>query len=907
MSVALLSYFINLKAAFGLFSVIVLLGVTIGMYRFAKIWIKEQDASFAAIYIVLSSCIVETLHIFGQVPTLTGLCFLLNALPDIYNWLRSGKIRYALMSISMMGVVSAAHHVTTIFGIVFFIAPVCGLAFLDVARETEAYPTWKEYFLTLKRLIPRLIVLGGGMLTLLIVIIFPYWYNSKTDPITQISIPHGSRDSFFEYPNSGFVFFLIPLGLSLWLFPYIVKRLLNRRNFFLGISFLLMVLLGTGGTTPIPKILLGANAFNILTLDRFSFWASIIGCVFIGEYLAKTKHKIIWAIPILAIAIGVANISKFRPMQPKSIDMQPIVSFLNQDQHERWRYLTLGFGDQMAWLSTQSNALSVDGNYHSARRLPELTVRAVERLENAKYKGVEGIGALQQFLFDAEKYHLKFIFSNDKFYDPLLYFAGWERVQRLENGIVLWQKTDVSPIPAYTLTKKFPQYQVLMWGILPILMLCIALSIQSYFRFLSPIKKDFSPLIVEMNISTRFRFFYYTWVAIICLSSIWGLKNVLFERKQDTPQATLKHYYDALDFKYFDIAHSYFDPNVPLSLAQYQLNRSLEDGIVASYAKLNGIFPTIEMLNDSIALAKVKTEWITPLENYHTFYKHKLIKRDGKWYIIPEQEQLAPPEDVLIQKNRAIYHNVGRRENILEQTNHEDILDRPELQILQARLVQNDTLISVVGELQNIDASPAYITVEADIFTDKSFKIAHTTAGFCMKHKILPKEKTIFRADFVLPKDFNISDIQYFTIEARAVVTDFDLNKEAVLENVSVYKNDIKGVFYNNGIEEMTVPQILFAYYDSQKKLIWVQDRYLREGLKPAQKRNFDLPILATKDICVLNEGEPAQFRVNGMQQHYFLPIKRQNDMTNAANFLVLQHGFCLLEPNVYVGNSSIY
>jgi hypothetical protein len=51
------------------------------------------------------------------------------------------------------------------------------------------------------------------------------------------------------------------------------------------------------------------------------------------------------------------------------INTLPIINFLNQDQHDQWRYLPLGFGDQMATLSYQTKALTVDGNYHSARRL----------------------------------------------------------------------------------------------------------------------------------------------------------------------------------------------------------------------------------------------------------------------------------------------------------------------------------------------------------------------------------------------------------------------------------------------------------------------------------------------------------------------------------------------------------
>jgi hypothetical protein len=47
------------------------------------------------------------------------------------------------------------------------------------------------------------------------------------------------------------------------------------------------------------------------------------------------------------------------------------------------------FGDQMATLSYQTRALTVDGNSPSARRLPELTSRAVERLENSKLEDLK--------------------------------------------------------------------------------------------------------------------------------------------------------------------------------------------------------------------------------------------------------------------------------------------------------------------------------------------------------------------------------------------------------------------------------------------------------------------------------------------------------------------------------------
>ena len=75
-------------------------------------------------------------------------------------------------------------------------------------------------------------------------------------------------------------------------------------------------------------------------------------------------------IAVLAVALFTAILPTFRPTQPDPIDAVPIATFMERDQHDRWRYLTLGFGDQFALISAKTTALSVDGNYHSARRLP---------------------------------------------------------------------------------------------------------------------------------------------------------------------------------------------------------------------------------------------------------------------------------------------------------------------------------------------------------------------------------------------------------------------------------------------------------------------------------------------------------------------------------------------------------
>lgn len=499
-SIALVSKLVGLRNGFVLVQTYAALMLVIGMYRFARLWVSEEAAGYAALLTVFSSSITETIHVFGQLPTTFSLGFLLNALPFVYRWLRRGELRILLLAWSINAATTAGHHVTTLFGAVFFVAPVIGLGLVDeLRRPLPDEPDGSPAQVTrrnlrplavrrLRRILPATVragVYGVGLIALLVLVVLPYWLWSKADPITQVPIPHASRDSFLVNTSAGLVFWLIPYGLSLIALPYVAYKGMTTRAWPLALSIGLLFFLGTGGTTPFPKLLL-RGAYDVLTLDRFTFWATICMLPLLGEFvvslrhgglarlirgqLGRTAHFAIQAglvAAYLLIAIFVVNLTQFRRFQPAPIEVEPITTFLAKDGHDRWRYLTLGFGDQVAWLGAATTATSVDGNYHSARRLPELTSTPVERLEGAKFRGIPGIGSLQQFLAVPEKYNLKFIFSNDQFYDPLLYFSGWHRLQRLENGLMVWERADIPALPEALPRKEIPVYQRAMWGIVP--------------------------------------------------------------------------------------------------------------------------------------------------------------------------------------------------------------------------------------------------------------------------------------------------------------------------------------------------------------------------------------------------------------------------------------------------------
>ena len=944
---------------FGLFSIAIigiLLFIT-GTYRFSLLMTGNRTvAGYTALLAVFSSSFVETLHVFGQLPSIIGISVLMHSMPEIYLWIKTGKYKYFFSSISLLAVTICSHHVTPLFGMIFFIFPLIGMVIMDTSREkvtNNKEVTFKIFFQSFLSLLKRIILFGATSVFLIVFCILPYWINSKKNPITQVPIPHGSRDNFIEVTSSGLMFFLIPWGILLFFLPYILYRYYSKRYLFFGLSITLLIILGTGGTTPIPLMVLGKNAFNILTLDRFTLWASIMSLPMFGEFVYRfvegdlkvaiqnrtgsVYYKILTGLmagAFLLMAVLTITIGYFRPFQPQKINTLPIINFLNEDQHDQWRYLPLGFGDQMATLSYQTKALTVDGDYHSARRLPELTSRSVERLENSKFRGVEGIGSLQQFLTVPEKYNLKYVFSNDKFYDPILYFCGWHRLTLLENGIVVWEKLNILPLSKILPIEDVPVYQKLMWGIIPLLSVLIAfvLNIQMILYQALKLKPASSPVFFNFKVSytafsRRLIIILHVWAVILLLIiASFVYKLYLNNATQISPKNVVRSYYDAIDFKEFEKAYSFMNPQSKLSISQFMLETSVADGILNSYAKLDAIDITILQQTKDRARVLVQTKWITPLEIIVKKYTHNLAKANGKWFINPVHLDLDIPPDQFVTTNGTGFFKHGRRVISTQQTYHDDELKQPVLEILSAKLIKINNEYMIIGEVQNVDNFPADVTLKATLYDKNNKKLASHNAKYVIKHKLMPKEITSFKVNFediawlkntdVKPKTFNPNEYTpleiikipaAFDIQGAGNVAITDLYSQVGLSDLEITKNHLKGTLFNFGIQEVTIPELLISYFDSTKNLIYVDHFFVRAGIRVQRKQYFDYTFMDLTNIKLLQSSLQNCF-VNGLSNESIgkevVPNRNNNSEKEQLQKVKGKgYDFIKIEINNYIGN----
>jgi hypothetical protein len=466
--IALVSTITGLKMGYMLVQLIAVLLLPVGVFRFAKIWVDDRAASYAALGSIFLGALSFLVYQAGQLATVASAALYLNALPYFYEWMTEASPGSLIKGIAVSLSAAAAHHVTLIFGVVFFAGPVLWTAFLDAKDERVAASVGGVF----TRALVFVALVGGGVA----IVLLPYWLALIQHPIHQIPIPHDSRSNFLLNSITAINYFVIPYGALILALPFIVIRGASSRRWRpLLYGFWLALIFGLGGTTPLPKWLMG-RAFEVLTFERFTFWATLIAMPLVGvlaiELLDRFQSKAAVGLALASVAtIGAAlywlNANPYR--SATTANVEPVIAFLNRDGHDSYRYITLGFGSELAKVSTYTDASSVDGDYNSARLLPEMTHYGSAQLTNAKFYGTAGMGALRAMLEHANRYGVKYIFVHDSYYEPLLTFVGWRKIESFNNGeITAWSKDDVPPAHRIDSDAIPAPWQGLMWGILPI-------------------------------------------------------------------------------------------------------------------------------------------------------------------------------------------------------------------------------------------------------------------------------------------------------------------------------------------------------------------------------------------------------------------------------------------------------
>jgi O-antigen ligase len=273
----------------------------------------------------------------------------------------------------------------------------------------------------------------------------------SSDQSLQTPIDHPSRYNFLQSWHATVFFFGPVHGPLLLLIPAALWLTRKRRKFWpLTVAWAALFVLSLGGTTPLPKFLFG-NGWDWLTYDRFGLWAGVALAPIAGAWIVLNSRQPrgAWAASgffssLILTCLASATLCVTTQCQPPAVNLAPLVQFLNAPEQKLYRYFTLGFGDQLAKLSTLVSNGTPDGTYHTARTLPELRASGLGALDSALWNP-QGAWALAPFLSQPQHYGARWVFVNHAAYVPVLKATGWR--YRFDVGSVqAWERAEVQPL-----------------------------------------------------------------------------------------------------------------------------------------------------------------------------------------------------------------------------------------------------------------------------------------------------------------------------------------------------------------------------------------------------------------------------------------------------------------------------
>jgi hypothetical protein len=339
-------------------------------------------------------------------------------------------------------------------------------------------------------------------------------------------------------------------------------------------------------------------------------------------------------------------------------------------------------------------------------------------------------------------------------------------------------------------------------------------------------------------------------------------------------------YYDALDLRQTDEAYELLDPESRPTQTQFLTERSVVNGLVASYARLDRMETISVAVAADEAMVESELVYLTSLAEHRVTATDHLRRVDGRWVLIPRAVDITVPPDQLVSRTSVSYTSQGRRQVTDGTTAYQDVIDRPEIHIRSSRLVMYRGQLSVVGEVRNDDVDPGYITVSVELVDANGDVLTGYTAATGAVHTALPGEVVPFRVDFEgvaglvegddldfqpdarTPLALDPDRIAEVRVSAKALVTSLDLDRSLAAQQITVDGEGLIGEIRNDGLDEVTVPHVFLTLRDDRGEVGWIDDVFVSNAVRPQRSTPFAMVPPSPRDIRQIDV--PIRLYANG-------------------------------------------
>ncbi|HZU31026.1 MAG TPA: hypothetical protein VFB79_07930 [Candidatus Angelobacter sp.] len=327
-------------------------------------------------------------------------------------------------------------------------------------------------------------------------------------------------------------------------------------------------------------------------------------------------------------------------------------------------------------------------------------------------------------------------------------------------------------------------------------------------------------------------------VGLIAVGSIHGSSTA----PASTPEGAVQSMFANAKSHDWNGAYSYVDPSSNVSEDGFIRDLTGRNGSLRTYSQLDSVNTRVLHESDNEATVRTELKYATAIGASYDTRDLKVIKDEGNWKVQwpAEKEINVPPQVIPVNYLRwdIVWRGAG------DDWGAQNV-ENPNCRILSMNAVERDGNLIIMGEVENEDTVPAFITVGAVLSDNTGKDIAEESSFDKVSHVLLPKEISPYRIDFPGIKKENVKSVRmthnWMLVPATADPVIGVLNQKIDKDNTG--RTVLTGQLINESGQIVNIPHVLATFYDNSGKVIWVSDAYSDHALLPQTPQPFSVSL----------------------------------------------------------------
>ena len=285
-------------------------------------------------------------------------------------------------------------------------------------------------------------------------------------------------------------------------------------------------------------------------------------------------------------------------------------------------------------------------------------------------------------------------------------------------------------------------------------------------------------------------------------------------------------------------AYSFVSPSSNVDLPTFQRDLQGRNSSLRTYSQLEAIHTHILHQSDNDALVRTEMKYSTAVGAFYDNRDVRVVKDGSEWKVEwpVEKEVSVPPQVIPVNYLRWDVIWRGQGDDWGAQN-----VEGPHVRILSMNPVENPGGLIIMGEVENEDTVPAFVSVGATLVGKDGQDMAQESSFDKVSHTLLPKEVSPYRIDFPGVKLAAVKSVRMkpdsALIPASADPVIAVLHQR--IEKDAKGRSVLTGELLNESGQPVNIPHVLATFYDNSGKIIWVSDGYVDHALLPQTPQPF--------------------------------------------------------------------